>query len=272
MAKQNLLDFEKWLKTLDKYYQETMQGLSSLKPENLLLSFFGNYLMTWTVVNCMFFVYEMTVEYTDFFMAVQHFWAMLAVAQVSFRGLNRLYHWDEMEDLIKWFRGQYYENKNDAFYNEIIKEQLYKQNKRIEKVMRCEYICGPMLFKTIINYYFRFVTYLMYLGGICYVSAPILFQTGGTPTPVIINGVRETEFRLPFFIMWYCVFLFNGYHVVYSSVCNECFFAITSIVIGHRLSTIATLLKLLDYPGQRDAVKDKRILGDCHLMHLDVLK
>lgn len=112
----------------------------------------------------------------------------------------------------------------------------------------------------------------MYAGGSCYISVPVLFQTGGTPTPVIWNGVRETDFRLPVWMFWYMLFIVNGYFVVQSSLASECFFATTSIVIGHRLATITNLLKLLNYPGKRDKSRDKRILRDCHLMHLEVLE
>lgn len=104
-----------------------------------------------------------------------------------------------------------------------------------------------------------------------YVIQPILLNTGGVPTPITINGVPDTEFSWPLYITFYCFFTLNTYSIAFFFIAFEAFFALCVIVLGHRLSIISDLVLLLNYTGDRDRTKDKCIIKDCYLMHLEIL-
>lgn len=53
---------------------------------------------------------------------------------------------------------------------------------------------------------------------------------------------------------------------------NEAFFIVNVVMLSNRFATIADILQLLNYTGVRDRIKDKRIIKDSYVMHLEVLE
>lgn len=48
--------------------------------------------------------YMIFVESTDFYVMVQHVWAIFVLLLIFLRCTNRLLHWEDMQNLLRWFR------------------------------------------------------------------------------------------------------------------------------------------------------------------------
>lgn len=75
-----------------------------------------------------------------------------------------------------------------------------------------------------------------------------------------------------YFVFFYMDFSLNGFLLCFSVMAEEAFFMFNVVVLSTRFGTITEILKLLNYGGVRDRQKDKRILTDCYLMHLEVIE
>lgn len=135
MEKQNLLDFEKWLNFIDKYYQQNNVGLFNKKLKKSLKSFFGNYVMVITCLYILFLWYQITQQYIDFYSAVQQLHASMGLCQVPARALQRIWSLEEMDKLVQWFR-KLYDLEEDPDYKPIINKSLTSQNKIINKIVK----------------------------------------------------------------------------------------------------------------------------------------
>lgn len=107
---------------------------------------------------------------------------------------------------------------------------------------------------------------------ICYICTPMLHRTKTLPTPIIYNGVSESEFFTPFYLFCYVALFYSTLNVVLSMMATDCFFAITAIMLGNRFATMSGLMKLLNYEGERDRKKDQELIKYCYLMHLEVME
>lgn len=89
---------------------------------------------------------------------------------------------------------------------------------------------------------------------------------------MVWNGVPETEFSLPMYLLIYVGLMYSTYNVVLSIMASDCFFAISAVILGNRFKTIGGLLTLLNYSGERDRKKDQELIRYCYLMHLEVMQ
>lgn len=92
------------------------------------------------------------------------------------------------------------------------------------------------------------------------------------PTPIIWNGVPSEEFSTPVFLVMYLLLIYSAWNVTMCVVASDCFFSLSSILMGHRFAAIGGILKLLNYKGERDSEGDMKIIKYCYLMHLDLLE
>lgn len=120
--------------------------------------------------------------------------------------------------------------------------------------------------------FFRVLKTVLVTGAFVYVGQPLILGTGMNSTPVVWNGTPADQLPWDIYLLFAVLFTYNCFNIYHSSFTNEGFFAICVSVLGHRFSLIGDILKLLNYDGERDRVKDRRILKDAHLMHLEVLQ
>lgn len=118
----------------------------------------------------------------------------------------------------------------------------------------------------------RFIPAITILAAINYIGQPLFTRTRTLPTPIVWNGVSETEFPTPMYLFLYVALSYSTYNVVLSIMATDCFFAISAVILGNRFKTIGGLLTLLNYSGERDRKKDQELIRYCYLMHLEVLQ
>lgn len=145
MMKKNLEEFRDWIKTLDSFYQKINLGLFSKQPTNKFQACCSNIVNLSSTLILLLFSYLLFKHTTNFDMAAQQAWALLYSIQAVARGVNRIYRYDDMDELVKWFEGLYQPIIN-VEYQAIIEEQLKLQNQRIKKILRytqwqTNYVC-----------------------------------------------------------------------------------------------------------------------------------
>lgn len=101
---------------------------------------------------------------------------------------------------------------------------------------------------------------------------PFLTGSGELPTPSTFKGVPDVEWPRDIFTFFYIYYSINGFLLAFSIMANEAFFIVNVAMLSNRFATIADILQLLNYAGVRDRIKDKRIIKDSYIMHVEVLE
>lgn len=136
MAESNtLLEFENVCLYLDMLYSLTGLRLTAKKPRSVLYGFISNWTILIIVLGSTISPYMLLYEEITFHVKVQHVWAFLAITLAPIRFANRLAYWDEMQDLLKWFRSLH-TRTNHAEYNDIVTENLKTTNNIMKSTMR----------------------------------------------------------------------------------------------------------------------------------------
>lgn len=100
----------------------------------------------------------------------------------------------------------------------------------------------------------------------------MITRSGELPTPSVLNGVMDTEWPMGFYCLVYLHYSINAYIVLVYVLADEFFFIANVIILSNRFALITDILRLLDYEGERDRAKDKRIIKDSYLLHLELLE
>lgn len=103
-----------------------------------------------------------------------------------------------------------------------------------------------------------------------YVFNPIFMRVRETPTQVSING--NTDWPDHIFVLIYLGEIMHGFCVMCGVSAYDNVFVQFTMSMAYRFRTMKELLELLNYSGQRDNQRDRRILVDLYKMHLSVLK
>lgn len=188
---------------------------------------------------------------TDRFVKLKQTWGVIIMSQTPIKSINWIFHKHLIQRLLEWYES-IYTNKLNEDYQELLDKRLAKQNLQIKY--------GIWFFK---------ITSYVAIG--VYMSEPFI-GSGDLPTPVYLNGVPDRDLPWHIFYCFYGFYLLNSIIVVCLIVSIESFYVLCTIMLGHRFGFIADILGLLNYEGVRDRAKDKRIITDAHLMHLEVFE
>lgn len=90
------------------------------------------------------------------------------------------------------------------------------------------------------------------------------------PLPTVLNGVPDHEWPKKMFYAVYLLFVLSAYLCLIYIVGDDLFFILNIFMFRGRYAMITDILSLLNYEGDRDRKKDKRILKDSYSMQLEL--
>lgn len=103
-----------------------------------------------------------------------------------------------------------------------------------------------------------------------YLSMPILTGSGELPTPTTLNGVQDKDLPSSVFYPLYFLYTTNSIIIFFYVMADDIFFILNILMFYKRFETIKDILGLLNYGGERNRQKDKRILRDTYRMHIEL--
>lgn len=92
------------------------------------------------------------------------------------------------------------------------------------------------------------------------------------PVPVVINGIASKDFPLIVYWLFYLDLSISGFIIVGAIIPNQLFFIVSILFMANQLEAIADILQLLNYEGVRDRQRDKWVIRESYLLHVDILK
>lgn len=121
-------------------------------------------------------------------------------------------------------------------------------------------------------WHYRSIYGAMFMSLLWYLTQPLIIGNRSIPTAMSWREHTTQNVPLHYYLLLYLghimigsisVCLFAGYDSVYYLIIN---------VICTRIRTVCHILDTLQYTGTRDHERDRRILVDCYLLHLDLLE
>lgn len=177
-------------------------------------------------------------------------WTSCAIIQQSAKGVNALFLNKTIKQLFDWtdrINNPKYETK----YSEMIRARIAKSDNWLAQCL-------------------RFNSILVFFAATTYMIQPILSRQFVTPTPIKLKG--QSEFPLEEFVAIYTIQVIQAYCSMILVIGYDAIFILLISAITHKFDAINDVLKTLQYEGPRNHERDRRILLDCHLMHVDVLE
>lgn len=107
---------------------------------------------------------------------------------------------------------------------------------------------------------------------VMYTFTPLIANERSLQVPVEINGVADKDLPLFIYIFLYVDFNFNGFVCVFAFISIQLFLMICVIFLGNQFEIIVEIKQMLSYDGVRDRQRDKRIIRDCYMLHLEVME
>lgn len=244
----NLQNYQIITKEIDAFLRVVGLGIHK-GTHRWPLIVFGWFHCAWQML---LMIYCICYQDSELYIKIQQFWAVVASSQVITKGINWLLHGDRIQGLLEWFESTYAEKLEDE-YQELLDKRQKTQNFQIK----------------ISLWYFKVTTII---AGVFYVFEPIVTQSGDLTTPLYWKGVPDNELPRNVFYFFYIIFTSNAVIVCSFVFSVECFYVLCIAVIGHRFAFILEVLQLINYDGERDRKKDKKIIRDAYLMHLEVFE
>lgn len=137
--KKNLEEYRDWILTLDSFYQKIHLGLFLKQPTNKFQACCSNSIILSAFLIFLLYSYLLIMQTTDFDMAAQQIWALLYSIQTVARGVNRIYVWEDIDELVNWFE-TLYQPSIYVDYQALFDEQLKLQNQRVQLILRYEMV------------------------------------------------------------------------------------------------------------------------------------
>lgn len=275
LTTQHLEDYQKIIKNLPFYFTGGTKIAVGKTPSNNKIKailtndkILNGFWLTST------FLIVMIKEKCDFERVVMMIWTICAVVQLATRGINGVLHHVDINDLLDWYLNLYKPCGSPKF-QVVFDDILKKQNYYINLIMKCvtkwrESVAIKSNFSS--SPFASILPPITFIPGIIYIGGPQFSEGKVLPTPIIWNGVPSEEFSTPVFLVMYLLLIYSAWNVTMCVVASDCFFSLSSILMGHRFAAIGGILKLLNYKGERDSEGDMKIIKYCYLMHLDLLE
>lgn len=252
MASENLAEYQRLFQRMNFFFWLTGSRITSQRSRNFFVALITNWNVPLTVCNISYYLYMVKYEPLTQMIMAQQVWSLLAESQTVIRFVNRQLHLDEMENLTTWFLGTY-SAKYPSEYHDIFQKHQHKCNR-------------------LVNMAVLIVMVVFIVPTLLYIILPVLTGSRELPTPSVYKGVRDYDWPIGIYIFMYIYYGAGALIVLFYGLAEESFFIFNVLIFSCRFDTIGEIMALLNYEGERDRVKDKRIIKDCYILHLEVIE